>query len=55
MRGVLLVACVVAVASGQQLVKIGDLQTLQHGVTGEVYAVDENHIRIKHFSVSFLF
>lgn len=49
MRVILLSLCVAA-ASSQQLIKIGDLQTLQHGVSGEVYAVDENHIRIKHFN-----
>ncbi len=51
MRAFLLCLWVAAVSS-QQLVKIGDLQTLQHGVSGEVYAVDESHMRIKHFSVS---
>jgi hypothetical protein len=48
----LLVSLCVAAATAQQQVKIGDLQTLQHGVSGEVYAVDESRIRIKHFNVS---
>ena len=50
MRGIATIALCLAAAARAEKIKIGDLSTLHHAVSGEVFALDEKTIMIKDFN-----